>query len=118
MSMKRRVKFYETERGDSPIREFLEGLEDRTLAKVLAVFKLVETESVIPAKFFQKFAGTEDLYEVRVEYRGQIYRFPAFWDQGALVILTHGFEKKSQKTPSKEIEKALTYKKDWQRRNP
>jgi phage-related protein len=39
-----------------------------------------------------------------------------FWDKGALIILTHGFHKKTQKTPRQEIKKALELKADWQRR--
>ena len=113
--MERVVKFYKTERGESPVRDFLDALDDRTLAKVLAVFKLIETQQMVPKKYFTKMSGYE-LWECRVEYSGQIYRFPAFWDKGALIILTHGFEKKSQKTPEQEIKKALNYKNDWQRR--
>ena len=113
--MDRVIKFYTTERGDSPVKDFLADLDDRTLAKVLAVFKLIETQAMVPIKYFKKLSG-HDLWECRVEYSGQAYRFPAFWDKGALVILTHGFEKKSQKTPEQEIKLALAYKADWQRR--
>lgn len=90
-------------------------LDDRTLAKVLAVFKLIETQEVVPAQYFKKLSG-HDLYECRVGLAGQIYRFLGFWDKGNLVILTHGFEKKTQKTPEQEIKKAKDYKADWQRR--
>jgi len=113
--MERVIKYYETESGESPVRDFLRELDDLTLAKVLAVFKLIETQPIVPKKFFMKFSG-QDLYECRIEYSGQIYRFLAFWEKGAIVILTHGFEKKTQKTPPKEIKKALDYKADWQRR--
>jgi phage-related protein len=115
MGMERVIKFYETEGGESPVRSFLRDLDDHTLAKVLAVFKLIESQTMVSSKYFKKFSGY-DLWECRVEYGGRIYRFPAFWDKGSLIILTHGFEKKSQKTPEKEIKKALDYKADWQRR--
>jgi hypothetical protein len=55
--MDRVIKFYTTERGDSPVKEFLAGLNDRTLAKVLVVFKLIETQSMVPVKYSKKLSG-------------------------------------------------------------
>ena len=97
------------------MKEFLKTLDDRTLAKVLAVFKLVETQELVPVQYFKKLSG-HDLYDCRVGLAGQIYRFLGFWDKGNMVILTHGFEKKTHKTPEQEIKKAEDYKADWQRR--
>lgn len=37
-----------------------------------------------------------------------------FFDQGQLIILTSGFQKKTQKTPKKEIEKAIKIKKEYE----
>jgi phage-related protein len=51
--------------------------------------------------------GTKGLYEVRVEVGNNIYRIFSFFDKGNLVVLSNGFQKKSQKTPKQEIEKAL-----------
>jgi phage-related protein len=113
--MVRIIRFYRTESGQCPVKEFLQELDDKTLAKVLAVFKLIETQAMVPAKYFKKMAG-HDLWECRVGLNGQIYRFIGFWGKGAIIILTHGFEKKSQKTPEQEIKKALVYQSDWQRR--
>lgn len=113
--MVRRIEFYRTARDQCPVKDFLNELDDRTLAKVLAVFKLVETQDIVPVQYFKKLSG-HDLYECRVGLAGQIYRFLGFWDKGNLIILTHGFEKKTQKTPESEIKKAKDYKADWQRR--
>ncbi|HUX40384.1 MAG TPA: type II toxin-antitoxin system RelE/ParE family toxin [Rectinemataceae bacterium] len=114
--MGRVLKFYRTAAGKCLIEEFLEELDDRTLAKVVAVFKLIETQEMVPATYFRKLTDYK-LWEARVGIGGQIYRFLGFWDKGALIILTHGFEKKTQKTPEKEIRKALEYKADWERRS-
>ena len=54
--------------------------------------------------------GTDGLFEVRVELGSNIYRIFAFFDKGNLVVLGNGFQKKSQKTPRNEIEKALKIK--------
>lgn len=59
------------------------------------------------AKLFKKLKGTE-IWEFRTEYEGNAYRLLSFWDtrRKALIVATHGFVKKSQKTPWKEIEHA------------
>ncbi len=59
------------------------------------------------AKLFKKLKGTE-IWEFRTEYEGNAYRLLSFWDtrRKALIVATHGFVKKSQKTPRKEIEHA------------
>ena len=99
-----------------PSRRFLDSLSDDLLTKVLAVFKLVENLDIVPIKFFKKLTGTK-LYEFRVEWKSNIYRFPCFFYKNHVVILTHGFQKKKMKTPTKELEKARKYRDDFLRRN-
>ncbi len=106
--MERAVRFYRTAAGRCPVEEFLDELDDRTLAKV-------ETQHMVPAQYFKKLSAY-DLWECRVGLGGRIYRFLGFWDAGALIVLTHGFQKKTQKTPAQEINKALSFKADWERR--
>jgi phage-related protein len=67
----------------------------------------------IPKKFFQHLEGTSGLYEIRVEYQGNIYRIFCCFDEGSIVVLFNGFQKKSQKTPSNELEKALKIKSEY-----
>ncbi len=57
--------------------------------------------------------GTDGLYEIRVELGSNIYRIFCCFDQGNLVVLFNGFQKKTQKTPSSEIERALKIKKEY-----
>jgi phage-related protein len=57
--------------------------------------------------------GTDGLFEIRVEFQSNIYRIFCCFDEGNLVILFNGFQKKSQKTPKKEIEKALRLKDEY-----
>ena len=59
-------------------------------------------------------AGTDCLYEVRVEYGSNIFRVFAFFDKGNLIVLGNGFQKKTQKTPKSEIEKALKIKEEYE----
>ena len=58
--------------------------------------------------------GTKGLYEIRVEVGSNIYRIFSFFDKGNLVVLGNGFQKKSQKTPKQEIEKALKIMEEYQ----
>ena len=67
----------------------------------------------IPKKFFQHLTGTDGLYEVRVEYQSNIYRIFCFFDKGKLVVLLNAFQKKTNKTPKKELELAKRLKTDY-----
>jgi phage-related protein len=67
----------------------------------------------IPEKYFKHLAGTSGLYEIRVEVGSGIFRVFSFFDKGRLIILVNGFQKKSQKTPANEIEKAEKLKKQY-----
>ena len=58
--------------------------------------------------------GTKGLYEIRIEVGSNIYRIFSFFDRGNLVVLGNGFQKKSQKTPKQEIEKALKIMEEYQ----
>lgn len=72
------------------------------------IISLLETEDRIPVRFI-KFIR-DGLYELRMEYNSNIYRVFFIFDDGQIVVLFNGFQKKSQKTPSGEIEKALKIK--------
>lgn len=58
--------------------------------------------------------GTDGLYEIRIQLGNDIFRIFCFFDQGKLIIITNGFQKKTQKTPKQEIEKALKIKQDYE----
>jgi len=75
--------------------------------------KLIATVNRIPAKFFDHVTSTEGIYEIRVEVKRTIYRVFCFFDEGRLIILMNGFQKKTGKTPRKEIELAERIKKQY-----
>jgi phage-related protein len=58
--------------------------------------------------------GTEGLYEIRVQQGNDIFRVFCFFDEGKIIVLSNGFQKKSQKTPKNEIEKALKIKREYE----
>ncbi len=94
-------------------RDFFEPLNDKLKDKIDQVLFLVRIAERIPRKFFQYMEGTDGLFEIRIEYQSNIYRIFCCFDEGNLVVLFNGFQKKSQKTPKKEIEKALRIKDEY-----
>lgn len=89
---------------------FLDFFDQQTTIvkeKIDHVLFVVTVAERIPGKFFQHLEGTEGLYEIRVEFQGNIYRIFCCFDEGQVIVLFNGFQKKSQKTPGGEIERAL-----------
>ena len=101
---KRKVEFYRTGEGKCPTQEFLDSLPDKVAQKVVWVLKLIQDLEMIPSTYFKKLEATEDLWECRVQHGSNAYRFLAFFSKRSIVVLTHGFSEKSQKTPRKEID--------------
>lgn len=60
----------------------------------------------IPSDLLRSIKGVSGLYEIRIEDNGNIYRIFCCFDQGNLVVLFNAFQKKTQKTPKDEIDKA------------
>lgn len=82
-------------------------------SKIDWVIGLVRTLQVIPVKFFKHIEGTDELYEIRIKVGSDIFRVFCCFDKGNLVILLNGIQKKSSKTPKKEIERAEKLKKQY-----
>lgn len=79
---------------------------EKVQEKIEYVFKILRTVQNVPRKFLDHITGTNGLYEIRIEFESNIYRIFCCFDKGNLVILFNGFQKKSQKTPKKEIDMA------------
>ena len=77
------------------------------------ILYLITVADRIPKKFFDHITRTDGLYEIRIEYQGNIYRVFCCFDQGKVVVLFNGFQKKTQKTPQSEIETALKIKDEY-----
>ena len=76
-------------------------------AKIIWTIQLIEELERVPETYLKHIESTEGLYEIRVKLSKIIFRIFCFFDQGKLIILINGFQKKERKTPKKEIEKAL-----------
>ena len=81
--------------------------------KIEYVFKVIRTVDRIPEKFLKHIENTDGLYEIRIKVGSDIYRVFCCFDEGKIVILFNGFQKKSKKTPKKEIDKALKLKQEY-----
>ncbi len=114
--MVREIVFYKTGNGRSPVREFLEKLSSKQAKKAAWVMGLVEEMENVPGQFFQKMTSTDDLWEVRVKVGSDIFRFLGFFDGAKWVVLSHAFQKKTQKTPRQAIRLAEDRKQDYFRR--
>lgn len=93
--------------------KFYSSLDQKTKLKVDWTLNLIETIELVPQKYFKHLTNTEGLYEIRIEYKSNLYRVFSFFDDNKLVIVINGFQKKSRKTPKKEIERALRIKKQY-----
>ena len=94
-------------------KDFFDPLNEKLKGKIDQVLFMIRIAERIPSKFFKHLKGTDGLFEIRIEFQGNIYRVFCCFDEGSLIILFNGFQKKSQKTPMKEIEKALKIKDDY-----
>lgn len=106
--MTREIKFYK-----NYFIDFYISLDSTVQEKIEYVFKLIKTVDMIPQKFLKHIESTDGLYEIRIITGSDIYRIFCCFDSGRIVVLFNGFQKKSQKTPTNEIEKALKIKEDY-----
>jgi phage-related protein len=93
--------------------EFYKPLDIKVKSKFQYVFELIRQVEMVPKKFLAPMAEYKGLYEIRVDYQSNIYRVFCCFDKGKLIVLFNGFQKKTQKTPKKEIEKAMKLKDEY-----
>ena len=98
--------------------EFRKTLTRDALKKLYQVLILIMTVEAIPARFFKSIEGRKGLFEIRVEHGNNVYRVFCCFDEGNLVVLFNGFQKKTQKTPVEQLDKAeALMKKYFDRKN-
>ncbi|MBD1433180.1 type II toxin-antitoxin system RelE/ParE family toxin [Sphingobacterium sp. DN00404] len=93
--------------------EFYIEQSEKVQEKIEYVFKVIRTVQNVPKKFLDHLTGTDGLYEIRIEFESNIYRIFCCFDKGNLVVLFNAFQKKTQKTPKKEIQLALRLKNEY-----
>ena len=108
MDRKRNLVFFK-----NYFKEFFEAQRENVKEKIDYALFLITTVERIPRKFFSDIEGHTGLFEIKIEFESNIYRIFCCFDEGNLVILFNGLQKKSQKTPKKEIEKAKRIMKEY-----
>ncbi len=114
------IEYYQKKNGKIPVYEFLCSLEPKMRAKVLHYIDLLEKtgpnlkEPYVSAIKGERYRG---LWELRVKFASDITRVFYFAFKNDTFVLLHGFKKKTNKTPENELEHALKYKNDFERRN-
>ena len=93
--------------------EFYQMQDQKVKGKIQYVFELIRQVDQVPEKFLKHLTGTNGLYEIRIDYQSNIFRIFCCFDQGKLVVLFNGFQKKTQKTLPKEVEKAEKLMQDY-----
>ena len=109
----KRIKFYRTPSGKSPVEEFLDSLKPKHAKKVTWTLRFIEDMDQVPVRYFKKLKNTDDIWEVRARIGSHSFRLLGFITGDEFVVLTNGFKKKSQKTPKQEIELAEQRKADY-----
>lgn len=93
--------------------EFLLSQPEKIQNKIFKIIEAIETLERIPSNYLKYIIGTAGLYEARIQLGSNIWRVFCFFDNDKLVILLNGFQKKTQKTPKSEINKALRLMSDY-----
>ena len=93
--------------------DFLEKQPMKVQDKIFKVIEAIETLERVPKNYLKAITGAKGLYEAKISLSSNIWRVFCFFDEGKLVILLNGFTKKTQKTPKKEIDKALRLMADY-----
>lgn len=95
-------------------QDFFFKQRDKVKDKIIWTFDLIEEIQRVPESYLKHIENTDGLYEIRIQSGNDIFRIFCFFDQGRLVVLANGFQKKTQKTPKQEIEKALKIKEEYE----
>lgn len=93
---------------------FLRSQPQKVQDKIFKIIEAIETLNRVPSNYLKHLVGTDGLYEARIQLGSNIWRVFCFFDNDKLVILLNGFQKKTQKTPKNEIEKALKLMTEYQ----
>ncbi len=94
--------------------DFYKKQRQKVKDKITWTFRLIETIQQVPTDYLVHIEETDGLYEIRVKFGSDIFRIFCFFDEGKVIVLANGFQKKTQKTPKTEIEKALKIKKEYE----
>ncbi len=93
--------------------EFFDKQPRKVQEKLYWSIKILRTVADVPKTHLKKLAGTDGLLEMRTQFGGNIYRVFCFFDEGKIIVLMNGFQKKTEKTPQNEIDRALRIREEY-----
>ena len=108
------INFFKKQDGSCPVEEFLDSLDNKMRAKILLAIALLETNGPQLREPYSQPLG-DGIFEIRAKQGNNITRTLYFFYDGKQIILTNGFVKKTQKTPSAEIQRAKKYRAEYLR---
>jgi phage-related protein len=106
------IEYVELPNGRAPAREFVDSLDDKAAARIDAFIERLRIYgNRMQGKFVKKL--TDDIFELRVKQFDRIFRVLFFYQPGMLIVITSGFQKKTEQTPPGEIAKAEKLRRLW-----
>lgn len=110
------IRYYESHAGRRPVEEFIDGLDVKMRAKVFGRLELLEEYGPQIGMPFSRHLE-DGIFELRLAQGGNTVRILYFFAVGRTIVLTHGFVKKTRRTPAREIERAKRLRGDWKQRH-
>jgi phage-related protein len=108
------IEYVELPNGRMPAREFVDSLDDKAAARIDAFLDRLRVHgNRMQGKFVKKL--TNDIFELRVKQFDRIFRVLFFFQPGMIIVITSGFQKKTEQTPPSEIARAEQLRKLWMR---
>ncbi len=106
------IEYVELPNGRMPAREFVDSLDDKAAARIDAFIERLRIyANRMQGKFVKKL--TDEIFELRVKQFDRIFRILFFYQPGMLIVITSGFQKKTEQTPPREIARADQLRKLW-----
>ena len=111
MAKKRELYFFK-----DYFEKFFDKQSEKVQKKILWTLRIIEEIDQIPDVYLKHLKNTSGLYEIRVQVGKNIFRIFSFFDKENLIVIGHGFQKKSQKIPKQQIERAEQIKREYYER--
>lgn len=93
--------------------DFISQQRPKIIKKIFQTLRIIEQVERIPINHLKYVEDTNGLFEIRIKFGSDIFRIFCFFDDGKLVVLLTGFQKKTQKTPPEEIKRAVRLMKEY-----
>lgn len=108
METKRELFFFK-----NYFRDFYDKQRPKVKKRIIWTLKVIEDVDRIPEIYFKHIEGSDGIYEIRVQSGNDIFRIFSFFDKNKLIIVGHGFQKKTQKTPQNQLTLAEKIRKEY-----